>query len=89
MKFRARCRNCGGAIVLAVEQETRIGVATFSCPTCGAPNQTTVPVRSTGERVRVDTCDEPDDDTAVMSSSQLQMVEAERRLARQSREREE
>lgn len=76
-------------VVLAVEQETRTGVATFACPTCGAPNEQLLPVRSTGERVRVDTGDEADDDLLAMSSSQVQMAAAETRLANQSRQREE
>ena len=84
MRVPRSCIACGGVASLAIEQASRSGRGSYACPACGASNEVVLPVvRSSGERVRVDTGDEPDDGPP-LSVSQLQMLEAERRLAKQS-----
>jgi transcription elongation factor Elf1 len=50
-KHRAFCGHCGAVTNLAVEQESRSRVATWSCWQCGAPCEQQLP--AAGGRVRV------------------------------------
>jgi hypothetical protein len=43
--LQRRCTSCGGMASLAVQQATRTGRATYTCPACGAPNEVQLHLR--------------------------------------------